>query len=371
MDSTDSAIVFDENGVCDHCNRFYKLFQKTWDSALNGSRIHEIKKIAKIIQKQKGNSLNNHNCLIGISGGLDSSYMLHYLVTELGLRPLVFHIDTGWNTQASVSNIHNLVTKLDLDLHVEVIDWEEMRALQLAFLKSGVSNIDVPQDHALMAAIYHFADKNNVKFIFNGGNISTEGIKNPLEWMYYQSDVSQLRDIAKQYMEIPLKTYPISSVLNHKLNLRYRKGIQVIKVLDYIPYIKSEAIDVLKKSYDWQPVKNKHYESIFTRFYEGYWLPQRFNYDTRKVTFSSMILTGQMSREEALEILKEPALSKLESDKECSYVAKKLRISTEDLQHLKSIPIKTFRDFNNQNFLYNLGVRASALLKSDISGVKR
>ena len=367
MDTTDIAIVFDSNGICDHCNSFLNKFQALWFKARKGLLISELREITETI-KLEGKS-NKYNCIIGLSGGTDSSYVLHYIVTELGLRPLVFHIDTGWNTKAAVANINNLVTKLGLQLQVKVIDWEEMRALQLAFFQSGVSNIDVPQDHAFMAYLYNFAYNNNIKYIFNGGNISTEGVRVPLAWMYYQSDVSLLKDIAKKYMDIPLKKFPLSSVLNHKFYLRWIKGIKVIKPLDYIPYVKSEAVELLQSLYDWEPFRYKHYESIFTRFYEGYWLPKRFNFDTRKITLSSMIHTSQITREESIETLSKPALTKLESMNECSFIAKKLRISLEELQQLESLPIKTYKDYKNQSFIYNLGARS--FFWDHYSGAKR
>jgi len=369
MDTTDSMIYFDDQGVCDHCKRFYKLYKTVWEEAVEGKRIHELRKISDNIRQSKSNY--KYDCILGLSGGSDSSYMLHYVVTELGLSPLVFHVDTGWNSKNAVQNIYNLVSKLDLDLRVKVINWREMRELQLAFFKSGISSIDTPQDHAFMATLYNFAEKHEIKYILNGGNISTETVENPIEWMYYQSDVSLLKDIARQHMRFPLENFPKSSALNHRLNLRYRKGIKVLKVLDYIPYIKSKAELVLQSNYKWEPFQNKHYESLFTRFYEGYWLPERFNFDTRKVTFSSMILTGQMTREEALEQISCPALSKEEINIETSYIAKKLEISHKELMEILAQPLKTFKDYKNQNLIYKFGALASSFLKQDISGAKR
>jgi N-acetyl sugar amidotransferase len=369
MDSTDIQIHFDENGICDHCNKYFKFHENIWKESMEGRRLHELEKIAKEIRKKGAN--NKYDCFLGLSGGLDSSYMLHYVVTELGLRPLVFHVDTGWNSKDAVENIYNLVTKLNLDLQVKVIDWDEMRELQLAFFRSGLSNIDVPQDHAFMATLYDFAEDNNIKYLLNGGNISTEALSVPLEWMYYQSDVSLLRDVARKYMRSPLNKYPTSSALNHKFNLRFRKGIKVLKALDYIPYVKADAEDVLKKSYGWHSFSNKHYESIFTRFYEGYWLPKRYNFDTRKITLSSMILTGQIERTDALEKISLPALSEKESALEINYIAKKLQITSDELLKMLSIPFKTYKDFRNQNLIYRSGAWASYILKQDISGAKR
>tara|TARA_A100001015_G_C15013632_1_gene724421 strand:- start:466 stop:1614 length:1149 start_codon:yes stop_codon:yes gene_type:complete len=369
MDTSDSKIIFDEEGVCEHCTNFYNNIQNTWKTALNSSREKKLKNIAAEIKK-KG-KVNKYDCIIGISGGTDSSYMLHYIVTELKLRPLVFHVDGGWNSKSAVSNIHNMVNALNIDLHVKVIDWEEMRLLQLAYFKSGISNIDTPQDQAFIATLYHYANKNNIKYIFNGGNISTENVRMPLEWMYFTTDLRLLKDIVMKYIGRPLKKFELSSALYHKFHLRFFRGIKVIKALDYIPYVKEDAIKLLKSKYDFESFENKHTESSFTKFYEGYWLPKRFGFDTRKLTYSSHIVTGQMTREEAIKKLNEPALTQLEIEKEFDFVAKKLRISTNDLKAYLNTPIKTYKDFKNISNIFKLATIAFKLFKADTSGTRR
>jgi len=237
MDTTDSKIVFDEKGVCDHCNTYYKVIEPVWN--FGKGREKELEKMAAAIKKEgKG---KDFDCLIGMSGGIDSSYLLYLATEKLGLRPLVFHVDAGWNTQLAVNNIERLVDKLNLDLFTEVINWEEMKDLQLAYFKSGVPHIDVPQDHAFFATMYHFASKYKVKTILTGGNYSTECVRNPIEWMYYQSDSIQLKDIHKQFGTIPLKDYLVTNILWHKFYLPYFKGIKLIRPLDYMPYKKEEA----------------------------------------------------------------------------------------------------------------------------------
>tara|TARA_B100000795_G_scaffold46146_1_gene30301 strand:+ start:1429 stop:2526 length:1098 start_codon:yes stop_codon:yes gene_type:complete len=356
MDSSDSKITFDDNGVCKHCINFQANLNSTWLKSINLERENELKSIAlKIKKKGKG---KKYDCIIGISGGTDSSYMLHYIVTKLNLRPLVFHVDGGWNTKSAVNNIYKLVSKLNIDLHVKVIDWEEMRLLQLAYFKSGISNIDTPQDQAFLATLYHYAKKNNIKYIFNGGNISTENVVMPIEWMYFQTDLRLLRDIVKKFIGRPLKKFELSSALYHKLKLRFFDDIQVIKALDFIPFIKKDAIKLLESEYKYESFKNKHAESSFTKFYEGYWLPARFNFDTRRITFSSQIVTRQMSREEAISLLKDPALSELEVEIESNFIAKKLRISRKDLDIYKNMPIKTYKDYKNISFIFKLGTFA-------------
>lgn len=358
MDTSDSQIVFDENGVCDHCKGFKSDVLPNWHPNDDGkSMFRDVVEKIKIAGKGK-----DFDCIMGMSGGLDSSYLLHLAVTEFNLRPLVFHVDGGWNTDIAVNNIQMLVDKLGLDLYTEVINWKEMQDFQLAFFKSGVPHLDIPQDHAFIATLYHFANKYNVKYIINGGNYATECVRNPLEWLYYGTDMAQLRDIQRRFGTIPLKTYPFSSILFHKVYLRYIKGVQVVKPLNYLPYTKEHATEVLSKTYGWRPYPQKHFESRFTRFYEGYWLPTRFGYDTRRVQYSSLILTGQMTRQEALLKLEQPAYNTATIDEDFEYIATKLGITVAELKHYHQMPLKTFRDYKNQQWLFNLGAKVLKLL---------
>lgn len=369
MDTTDKNIIFDENGVCDHCNNYKENIEKDWENAINNQRFELLKDIAKKI-KEDGKG-QEYDCLIGISGGPDSSFMLHFVVNELNLRPLVFHVDGGWNTKSAVHNIKNLVTKLNLDLKVNVVDWEEMRDFQLAYFKSGMSNLDTPQDQAFMATLYNYADKNNIRYILNGGNISTENVQVPLDWIYYTTDMRLLNDISSKFMENKFKKFELSSALNHKFKLRYLKGIKLLKPLDFIRYIKEDALQLLESEYGYERFKNKHWESHFTKFYEGYWLPKRFNIDTRRVTFSSMILTKQITRENALQILETPAIDEIEGKKLSSYICKKLRIDSHQLDSYMNMNLKSYRDYKNHHLIYKIGAKIMGLLKEDISGKKR
>lgn len=353
MDTTDSNIVFDENGVCDHCLDFEQNVKPNWHTDERGDA--DLKKIiAKIKEDGKG---RDFDCIMGMSGGADSSYLLHVAIKKYGLRPLVFHVDGGWNSQIAVNNINVMIENLGLDLYTEVINWEEMKAFQKAYFKAGVSNIDIPQDHAFIATLYNFAAKHKIKYILNGGNISTECVRNPLEWIYYGTDMAQIKDIRKQFCDNPLKTYPFSNVLKHKLYLRYIQRIQVVKPLNYFPYIKEEAMKELEREYGWEPYPQKHFESRFTRFYEGYWLPHKFGYDTRKVQYSSLILTGQMTRDEALEKLKTPAISDEDAKHDFEYIANKLDISQSELQSYFDQPNKTYRDYKNQESMFEFGAK--------------
>ena len=353
MDTTDKAIRFDDAGVCDHCGDFKSNVLPNWHTDSKG----KLQLSADISAIKAYGEDKDFDCILGMSGGADSSYLLHLAVKEFGLRPLVFHVDGGWNSDIAVSNIKVMIEKLDLELFTEVINWEEMKAFQLGYLKSGLPNIDVAQDHAFVATLYNFADKYNIKYILNGGNISTECVRNPLDWLYYGTDMSQINHIKKNFVDRPLATYPFSSVYRHKLYLRYIRRIKVIKPLNHMPYIKADAMKFLEKQYRWRPYPQKHFESRFTKFYEGYWLPERFGFDTRKVQYSSLILTGQMSRDEALEKLRLPALSDEDVRKDFQFIAKKLDIDEAQLTSYLEMPIKGHRDYPNQQWMFNFGAR--------------
>lgn len=353
MDTTDSKIIFDNVGICDHCLGFRSDVLPNWHPDEKGaSMFREI--VANIKESGKGKPFD---CILGMSGGLDSSYLLHLAVTEFNLRPLVFHVDGGWNTDIAVNNIQMLVDKLGLDLYTEVINWNEMRDFQHAFFKSGVPHIDLPQDHAFVATLYHFANKHGIKYILNGGNYSTECVRNPKEWLYYGTDMAQIKDIQRQFGTVDLRTYPFSSVLFHKVYLRYIRGLKVIKPLNLMPYTKENASKVLGDTYGWRPYPQKHFESRFTRFYEGYWLPTRFGYDTRRVQYSSLIQTGQMTRDEALERLKQPAYDPATIDEDFAYIATKLGISVQELRGYHEMPLKTYKDYKNREWLFDLGAK--------------
>lgn len=367
MDTTDTAIVFDENGVCDHCRRFFSDIEPNWHPNERGAR-----ELEATVDKIKGYGKGrDFDCIIGMSGGIDSSYLTYLAAKKLGLRPLVFHVDAGWNSQTAVNNIEKIIDALGLDLFTEVIDWEEMRDLQLAFFKSGLSCIDLPQDHAFFATMYKFAEKHKVKYILTGANLSTECVRNPLEWIYYGTDTVLIRDVHKRFGEKRLSKFPFSNILRHKVYLRYIKGIEVVTPLNYMPYIKEEAMQFLADEFGWQKYPQKHFESRFTKFYEGYWLPKKFGYDTRKVQFSSLILTGQMTREEALEHLSVPPFDEETIMHDFEYVATKLGISVEELQSYMNAPNKLINDYRSQQNLFHFGSKVMSALGLDKRMEKR
>lgn len=358
MDTSDAYITFDQQGVCDHCHDFEQNVKPHWNTDDRGKR-----KISGIIDKIKASGRGKEfDSILGISGGVDSSYMLHLAVKEFGLHPLVFHVDGGWNSELAVHTINVMIDRLGLDLYTEVINWEEMKDFQLAFFKSGVPHLDIPQDHAFVATLYHFANKYKIKYILNGGNFSTECVQYPMHWLYYGTDMRHINDIRKKFGTIAMETYPFSSVLWHKVYLRYLKGVTVVKPLNYIPYIKADALAFLQREYGWKPYPQKHFESRFTKFYEGYWLPERFGYDTRRVQFSSLILTGQMTREAALEELKRPAYNPETIEDEFNYIATKLGLKPEELRHYFNMPKKYYWDYRNQQAIFRLGAKVLHLM---------
>jgi N-acetyl sugar amidotransferase len=366
MDTTDPTIHFDEDGVCDHCIDFRTNVQPDWDTGEAGRQYLEV-----LVQDIKASGKGKEfDCLLGLSGGVDSSYLLHIMVKQFGLRPLVFHVDGGWNSELAVHNINVLVDKLGLDLYTEVINWQEMRDFQLAWFKSGVPHIDIPQDHAFVATLYNFAEKYNIKYILNGGNISTEVVRYPLQYYYWGTDMFQIRDVIKRFGTVPMNTYPFSSIYRHKIYLRYLRGVKVVKPLNYLPYTKSSALKLLEEEYGWKPYPQKHFESRFTRFFESYWLSTRFGFDVRRVQYSSLILTGQMSRDDALSKLENPPYDNETIEQDFEYIATKLGIATSLLHDYLEMPKKFYWDYANQQSIFKTGAKILSKLGLDRGAVK-
>lgn len=353
MDTSDSNITFDARGWCDYCNNYFDNILPNWHTDERGER--EISRQAEEVRRWGRN--RSHDCLLGISGGVDSSYLAWLAKEKLGLRPLVFHVDAGWNSQQAVNNIERIVDALGLDLHTEVVNWAEMRDLQLAFFKAQVPHLDTPQDHAFFAALYNFAAKHGFRYILNGGNYSTECVREPLEWHYHASDLRQLKDIHQRFGSQPLETFPLADIFTYKLYYRFVKGIRVLRPLNYVPYIKEDAMQFLVERFGWQRYAHKHYESRFTRFYEGFWLPTKFGFDKRRAHFSSLILTKQMTREEALARIAQPAYDEATIREDFEYVATKLDIGVAELEALLRGSNKSFRDYRSAMPLIQLGTQ--------------
>jgi putative aminotransferase len=361
MDTSDTTLRFDERGWCQYCCNYHKNILPNWHPDERG--LAEIAPVIDNIKKQGRG--RDHDCIIGISGGLDSSYVTYVAREKFGLRPLMFHCDTGWNSDLGVSNIQKMIDGLGLDLVTEVVNWEEMKDLQRAFFKSQVSFVDTPQDLALFSAMYNFAARNGFKYVITGGNNSTECVRESLEWTYFSTDTVQVRDIHRKFGSRPLKTFPTCDILKYRLYYRWLKGMRVIKMLDYVPYIKKDAIAELSEKFGWQPYPQKHYESRFTRFYESYWTPKKFGYDKRRAYLSSEILTGQLTREEALARVAKPELDEETMAREFEYVATKLGWTVAEFEAIFKGRNKTFRDYRNNMFLITLGANIFNLLGLD------
>jgi N-acetyl sugar amidotransferase len=314
--------------------------------------------IDRIKQEGKG---RDHDCLIGISGGLDSSYVAYVAKVKFGLRPLLFHCDAGWNSDLGVSNIQKMVDGLDLDLVTEVINWEEMKDLQRAFFESQVPFVDTPQDLALFSAMYTFAAKNGFKYVITGGNNSTECVRESIEWTYFSTDTCHVKDVHRKFGSRSLPTLPMCDIFKYRIFYRLIKQMQIIKLLDSVPFIKKEAIRELNEKFGWQAYQQKHYESRFTRFFESYWTPKKLGFDKRRAYLSSEILTGQMTRDEGLDRISRPELSEETMAQEFEYVATKLGWTVPEFEKIFRAPNKTFRDYRNNYFLITLGVRLATI----------
>ena len=358
MDTTDANITFDARGWCDYCNNFHQNIRPNWHPDEIGAR-----QLAQDVEaiKRAGRG-RDFDCVVGLSGGVDSSYVTYLAKEKLGLRPLLLHVDAGWNSQQAVNNIEALVDGLGLDLHTEVVDWLEMRDLQLAFFKAQVPHLDTPQDHAFFAGLYNFAAKHGVKYILTGANYSTECVREPLEWHYHASDLRQLKDIHRRFGSRPLTTFPMADIFTYKLYYRFLKGVRVVKPLNCVPFIKEEAMQLLVDRFGWQRYAHKHYESRFTRFYEGFWLPTKFGYDKRRAHFSSLILTGQMTREDAAQKIAQRAYDDDTIAHDFEYIATKLDITVDALRELLRGPGRTYRDYANSMPLINAGTQVLRLL---------
>jgi len=359
MDSTDPTIIFDDNGVCDYCHNYYNNILPNW----NNSEADEVKILPVLERIKKEGKGKDHDCIIGISGGLDSSYLVHLAVTKWGMRPLLYHVDAGWNSDVSTHNIRCPVDKLGLDLYTDVINWEEMKDLQRAFFKSQVPDIDTPQDLVFFSSLYNYCAKNKIKYILTGGNFSTECVREPLAWgAYYQTDMKYVNDIHKKFGERKLVTFPRCDIFKYKIQYRLLNGVRVVKPLDHTRFIKKEAEDLLEREYGWQRYKHKHHESRFTRWFEAFWLREKFGFDKRKNHLSSLVLTGQMSREDALKRVSEPELPADELKSETEYVAKKLGFTMDELMGYFNGPNKTFQDYKNNYKLIQAGTKVMQML---------
>ena len=360
MDTSDADIVFDDNGVCMRCNEYKNRILPQWNYG-EGHEEELNTLLAEIKRKGQG---KQYDCILGLSGGLDSSYMLHLAVKEWGLRPFVFHIDAGWNLPVAEENIKRLTEKLGVELHVEKMNWDEMREMQLAWFRTGLEMLDAPQDHAFIALIDKYSRELGVKYILNGYNISTEIIADPESWEKGSGptgDGTFMRDVIKKYCSIPIKNYTFTNGFKHKFWIPYVLGVTTIKPLNLVPITKEKMIQTLSEEYGYVPYGQKHFEDLLTKFLEGWWTRTRFGHDIRRAQLSSLVVTGQMTREEALEILSKPPITEDESKALFTEVAKRLEISEEELMALHDMPECTDK-FKSQEKIYALGIKLYEIL---------
>lgn len=357
MDTSDPEISFDDNGLCNHCRVFFNVTSKNWFPNEQGDR--QLKSILDRV-KAKGKG-KRYDCTLGLSGGADSCY-LAIKAYEWGLRPLVIHVDTGWNSDMSMSNVERIVKHCGFELHTEVIDWEEMKDLQLAYLRSGISNQDVPQDHAIFASIYKYSIQNGIRCILSGGNTASESIF-PRAWHGNAMDSINLKAIHGQFGERPLRRFPLISFwqlyILYPLILRMRP----IRLLNYIPYSRDIAIKEMHAACGWKPYGRKHGESQFTRLFQNDFLPRKFGYDKRRPHFSSLIVSGQMTRDEALKSLSEALYSPQQLVEDISYLCNKLDITQSEFDKFLSLTNRHYSEFPNWDRRYGLLKETQALFE--------
>lgn len=351
MDTSEPDIEFDENGHCNYCRDFVVRLEN--ETFVN----HPTRNIDVLVDAiRKTGAGKPYDCIIGVSGGVDSSYVA-YLVKSKGLRPLAVHLDNGWNSELAVANVQSVLEKLQIDLVTHVIDWEEFRDIQLSFFKASVVNLEIPTDHAINAVLQAMAVKHHVKFVINGGNIRGEGV-GPKSWGWNNFDLKHLRAIHARFGTRPFKTFPQLPLWRFGFNT-FVRGIRVIPILNFVDYNKLEAQELLQKELGWRPYGGKHYESIFTRFYQGYILPRKFGVDKRKGHLSSLVVAGDMERQKALEILATDPYGEADADTDKAYVLKKFGWTEAEFTAYMLAPVKPHTAYPNSGWFFE---RAPAVL---------
>jgi N-acetyl sugar amidotransferase len=366
MDTSDPEISFDEAGVCHHCHEYRRRVALEVFPPPEGPQVLS-STVAQIKREGKGKS---YDCILGLSGGVDSTYVA-YLTKQLGLRPLALHLDNGWDSDVAVRNIHNIVRKLEIDLETHVLDWEEFRSLQLAFLRGSTPDSEIPSDHAIVSSLYEACKKHKVRWIMDGSNVVTE-IMVPATWSHGHSDWGYIKGLNDAFGERPLKTYPHYSYFRMHLDYRALRKIERFPVLNYVDYDKPRAMEILKKELDWEPYGAKHYESVYTKFYQGYILPKKFGFDKRRSHLSCLVIDGKLTRDEALAEMENPAIPPEELRRDRVYVAKKLGIDEAEFDEIMALPRKTFWDYpsDERDLRHKLRYRLGWALLAGISRAK-
>lgn len=349
MDTSDPLIYFDADGVCSHCHEFEEETIKGWFPNEEGkTRLKQM--IDQMRERGRG---KEYDCILGLSGGIDSSYMA-LKIKDWGLRPLVVHVDAGWNSELAVGNIEKIVKHCNYDLHTHVVDWEDMRDLQLAYLRAGISNQDVPQDHIFFSSLYHFAINNGIRHILSGGNIATEGIMADGWHEGSAMDSINLRAIHQRFGHRKLQAYKTISFFEYYVYYPLIRRMRTFRPLNFIPYNKKIAAEELRKTIGWRDYGRKHGESLFTKVFQNDYLVRKYGYDKRRPHLSSMIVSGQMTREEALTAMNQPLYDPDEREIDLNYFCKKLRITRADYEGFIDGPKTSYYDHPNWEARYRL-----------------
>ncbi|MGW9627087.1 N-acetyl sugar amidotransferase [Microbacterium sp. NPDC055521] len=357
MDTSDPDIWFDEQGVSSHAVKFDATMKPSVDAAQAGELLGELDSlVAEIKASGEGKP---YDCIVGVSGGVDSTYLILQAV-KLGLRPLAVHFDSGWNSELAVDNIHNIVTRLGLDLYTHVVDWREMRDLQLSFFKASVANCDVPTDHAFGWVAYQQAVKYGVKYILSGSNLASESIL-PQAWGYNASDAKHVKGIHRRFGKVKLKTYPLMGLFKRHVWYPRVRGVKTVKPLNLMPYRYLEAKKVIAAEVGWRDYGGKHYESVFTRYFQGFYLPTKFGYDKRLAHYSSLILSGQMTRDAALEAMQSSNYPDELRAQDHRFIAKKLGLDTDELDEIIALPPRDYSDYPNAKRMWDFAMSVATL----------
>lgn len=358
MDESDPDIIFNADGVCNHCEAFKEVASAGWFPGPEG-----VLQLDAMIAEIKGaGAEQEYDCILGLSGGVDSSY-LALKIKDFGLRPLVFHVDAGWNSELAVNNIQRIVDYCGYDLFTFVVNWEDMRNLQLSYLKAGVSNQDVPQDHIFFSTLYHYATKHNIKYILSGGNLATEGVF-PSSWQHSAMDAWNLHAIHRKFGRHRLEEYKTISPLQYYFYYPLVKGMRTVRPLNFMEYNKKAALRELVEDVGFKEYGRKHGESRFTRLIQNHYYPVYIGHDIRRPHLSSLVVSGQMTRDEALEAMEEPLYDPVELERDLNYLAKKLGISRDELNEILQRPKHRHSDFHTWN-------RFQAFVKLAQQGIAR
>jgi N-acetyl sugar amidotransferase len=343
MDTTDPDIAFGPDGVCHHCRRYERRIWTLVRPAEEGRRALE--QLADRI-RDEGRS-RRYDCVIGVSGGLDSTYVA-YLAQRLKLRPLAVHLDNGWDSELAVTNIARTLKTLGIDLSTHVIDWEEFRDLQISFLKASTPDAEIPSDHAIFALMYSSADRMGIRYVLTGFNVRTESHMTDA-WSQGYYDWRYIRSVHRLFGKVPLRSYPHMNLWAYR---RYLRKLKSLDILNYGDYVKKEAIATLERELGWKYYGGKHYESIYTRFYQGYILPRKWGFDKRRCHFSSLICSGEMTREAALQELESPPYPPDLQAADRLYVTKKLGFTDAEFEAILALPLRSYWDYPSYGRLY-------------------